>query len=93
MSGPEPKLLRCESCGRGVHPDEALHDETTDTILCPRCYDDKMVNYAEIQQERLNEDFHDGGRESSNEECTREHRSWSVPLRSRHHRHRPLVVH
>lgn len=61
MSGREPTMLRCEGCNCGVHPDEALHDEHADENVCPRCFDQRMQDYAEAAQERLNEDFHDGG--------------------------------
>lgn len=61
MSGPEPLRIRCEHCSCAVHPDEAVNIESLDENVCPRCFDNWTTDQAEAYQERLNEDFHDGG--------------------------------
>lgn len=60
MSGPEPALLRCESCGLGVHPEEALHDARADENVCPRCFDERMASYAERDWDRAHAAYYGG---------------------------------
>lgn len=60
MSGREPLLLRCEACGLGVHPEEALHDKHADENVCPRCFDNRQTCYAERDNERAINIFYGG---------------------------------